>query len=380
MSSAIHVAMLIQRYAPLIGGAERQIGDLSEKLVQSGLRVSVLTRRYSGLPAFEVINGVSVYRLPVPGPKLTASLAYTFSALPLLARLRPDVLHAHEMFSPATTAVTAKRLFGTPIALTIHRSGPEWGEFARLQRKFMGASRLQTFKRMVDCFVSISESITEEMVDAGIPAAQRCAIPNGVDTERFRPLDASARDRIRQELGLIGGPIAIFTGRLAPEKRVDQLVEAWKSVRAAHPDATLLVLGTGEERDALQLMAGDGVIFTGPQENVVPYLQAADLFVLPSVAEGLSVAMLEAMSCGLPALLTRVGAAPEVIRHGENGCLVNPDSPAELTSALLLLLADSGLRSKIGAQARITVEESYSLVAVVRQFVDLYQRLSGMET
>ena len=381
----LKVAMLIQRYHPLIGGAERQVGAVAEHLLARGVQVSILTRRYPGLSAFEVVAGVPVYRLPIPGPKVIASLSFTLSALPLLARLRPHILHAHEVFSPATTAVAARRFLGVPVVVTAHRSGP-LGDFQRLQRKFMGKSRLSTFRRQVDCFIPISQEIAQEMEAAGIPEQRRCPIPNGVDTARFAPVNAEARQALRQRLGLSGDPIAIFTGRLAPEKRVDQLIQAWPAVRAALPSAQLLLLGTGELEAALKaaawqgsLLNGQSVHFAGAQEDVAPYLQAADLFVLPSAAEGLSVAMLEAMACGLPALVTNIGGAPDVITHAETGWLIPPDAPEQLLHGLLTLLGDPALRLRIGALACQKVETTYSLPVVVRQLHELYLRLAGWE-
>ncbi len=375
-SAPLKVAMLIQRYHPLIGGAERQIRAVAEHLLSRGIQVSILTRRYAGLSAFETIAGVPVYRLPIPGPKVTASLSFTLAALPLLERLRPHVLHAHEVFSPATTAVAAKRLFGTPVVVTAHRSGP-LGDFQRLGRKFMGRSRLAAFRREVDAFIPISQEIADEMDAAGIPASQRCPIPNGVDADHFTPLAGEAALALRQRLGLAGGPIAIFTGRLAPEKRVDQLVSAWPTIRSTLPSALLLILGTGELESSLKAAAGPGVHFAGPQEDVAPYLQAADLFVLPSAAEGLSVAMLEAMSTGLPALVTNVGGAADVITHAENGWLISPDAPEQLSRALLTLLGDPHLRARLGAQARLKIESTYALPVIVRQLEELYLRLAN---
>ncbi len=368
--------MLIQRYHPLIGGAERQIRAVAEHLQSRGVQVSILTRRYAGLSAFETIGGVPVYRLPIPGPKVTASLSFTLAALPLLARLRPHVLHAHEVFSPATTAVAAKRMLGTPVVVTAHRSGP-LGDFHRLQQKFMGGARLAAFRRAVDAFIPISQEIADEMDAAGISASQRCPIPNGVDAVHFAPLAGEAALALRQRLGLTGDPIAIFTGRLAAEKRVDQLISAWPAVRSALPGALLLILGTGELEASLKAAAGPGVHFAGPQEDVAPYLQAADLFVLPSTAEGLSVAMLEAMSTGLPALVTNVGGASDVITHAENGWLISPDAPEQLTQALLTLLGDPPLRARLGAQARLKIETTYALPVVVQQLEALYRRLAN---
>lgn len=368
--------MIIQGYHPLVGGAERQLAAFAPELQALDIELHVLTRRYKGLRPFEVINQVPVHRLPIPGPKPTASLTFTFTALPLLRRLRPHILHAHEVFSPATTATAAKRVLGgTPVVVTAHRSGP-LGDVQRLLKKFMGRQRMQTFQQQVNAFVVISQEIDAELAGVGVPDARRVFIPNGVDTRYFAPLGAEAKLAQRQKLGLpADAPVAIFTGRLAPEKRVQHLIRVWPAVRAAHPDATLLILGVGPEEAALKQAAGPGVTFAGRIENVAPYLQAADIFVLPSVAEGLSVAMLEAMSTGLAAVVTRVGGAADVIRPGENGWLIPPDDPAALQEALLALAGDPSQRVEMGQRARACVVDEYSLPVLAKRLRNLYERL-----
>ena len=368
--------MIIQGYHPLVGGAERQLAAFAPELRALDIELHVLTRRYKGLRPFEVIDNVPVHRLPIPGPKPTASLTFTVTALPLLRRLRPHILHAHEVFSPATTATAAKRVLGgTPVVVTAHRSGP-LGDVQRLLKKFMGQRRMRTFQQQVNAFVVISQEIDTELAGVGVPDARRIFIPNGVDTQHFAPLSAEAKLAQRQKLNLPAeAPTAIFTGRLAPEKRVQHLIQAWPAVRAAHPNATLLILGVGPEEGALKQAAGPGVMFAGRIENVVPYLQAADIFVLPSAAEGLSVAMLEAMSTGLAAVVTRVGGAADVIQHGENGWLIPPDDPAALQAALLTLAGDPAQRLSLGQRARASVVNNYSLPVLAKRLRALYERL-----
>ncbi len=363
--------MIIQAYHPHIGGAERQLAALAPLLRQQQVDVHVLTRRYANWPAFEQVDGVPVHRLPIPGPKAVASLAFTLSALPLLARLKPDVIHAHELLSPATTAVTAKRLLATPVVAKVLRGG-ESGDIAKLRQRRTGPRRLQTLLKQVDAFIVISREIEAELAALAVPAERRPFIPNGVDVARFAPLPAERRRHQRAELHLPPGPLVVFSGRLAPEKRVQQLFDVWPAVRAVHPAATLLILGTGEQEASLKQQAGVGVRFEGRVANVTPYLQTADLLALPSATEGLSNALLEAMAAGLPVVASRVGGAPDLIDHGRNGWLIPPDAPAALTDALLALLADDSRREQMGQLARQKIERDYALPAVASRLRTLY--------
>ncbi|HEX6383876.1 MAG TPA: glycosyltransferase family 4 protein [Anaerolineae bacterium] len=376
MTGRLHVVYIIQSYLPVVGGAERQVATLAQPLWQEGIEVTVVTRRYPGLAPFESVEGVPVHRLPIPGSKVTAAFSFTVTSLLLLLhRLRPSLIHAHELQSPSTIAVVAKYLLGgVPVVATPHRGG-YLGDIDRLQQRPFGRSRLALLKRHVDAFVTISREIDAELEQVGVPAARRIPIPNGVDTDRFMPLAAEARQSLRAELGLPGAAVAVFAGRLAAEKRVDQLIAIWPAVRAAHPDARLLLLGTGPEEAALKQSAIEGVQFVGRVDDVLPYLQAADVFVLPSVTEGLSVALLEAMATGLAPVATAVGGTPELIDHGQNGWLIPPNDPAVLQNALVTLFARQEQRTQMGQCSRKRIVRDYALPVIARRLRILYDQL-----
>lgn len=377
MKPTLHVAMIIQGYFPRIGGAERQLAALAPALRAENIAISVLTRRYKGFAPFAIIDDVPVHRLPIPGPVPTAALVFTAAALPLLHRLKPDVVHAHEMFSPATTAIAAKQWLGLPYAVTAHRSGP-LGDVLRMQNRPFGKGRLERIKQTADAFFTISHEIDHELgTILGIEAARRHYVPNGVDVTKYVPVDAERKIQLRRELNLpLDGTITMFAGRLAAEKRVNHLVNVWSAIRAQHPNGTLAVLGSGEEEATLKALAGDGVIFTGGVHNVLDYLQAADIFVLPSIAEGFSVAMLEAMSTELTVILTDVGGARDAIAHGVHGMIIQPDDPRALQDALLQVLADGELRQTMGKAARQRVEHEFSLPVIAKRVRSLYEDLA----
>jgi len=370
----MRVAMLIQGYHPLVGGAEKQLGALAPLLQSAGIDIHIITRGHSGLASSEEISGVPVHRIPAPPPKAVASAFSTLWSLPLLARLRPDVIHAHELLSPATSAVLAKRLIGCPVVAKVLRGGV-LGDLAKLRRKRFGMKRIEIYSKEIDAFVVISNEIDCELAAIGIPPERRAFIPNGVDTVSFAPLWSYNKKILREMLNLPDGPIVVFSGRLSAEKRVDQLIEMWPSIRENFPNAQLLILGTGEQEPALRSMARDGVIFTGIVEEVSSYLQCADIFVLPSSTEGLSNSLLEAMSCGLPSVATTVGGATDAIEHEVSGLLVPPDSPQNLKDALLRLLGDPLICEAMGVQARNTILRKYSLPLTASRLKLLYERL-----
>jgi len=375
LKSTIRVVMLSHGYYPRIGGAERQLAAVAPLLQARGVDIHILTRRLPGTAAFERLDGIPVYRLPVPGPKPLASLTFTLAALPLIKRLNPDLIHAHELISPATTAIVARKLFGIPVVATLHGSGLS-SDVLRLKRRLLGKTRLRVLCREITAFCVISAVIDRELAAEGVPVQKRISIPNGVDTERFTPLAPAQKKALRSSLDLLADArVVVFVGRLAPEKRVDLLTGIWRSVRETVPRARLLIVGSGPEEVELKHRANDGILFLGSQADVTPYLQAADLFVLPSAAEGLSLALLEALACGLPAIATSVGGNPEVIHHRETGWLTPPNDPLALTEAIVTLLEDEKLQSKLRENARAHAVRNYSLVKMADRLVDLYRQV-----
>lgn len=375
MDKSICVAMIIQAYAPRIGGAETYLASVSQLLKERGIKVVVITRRYPGLSRFEKIAGIPVYRMPIPGPKAVASQVFTISVMQAIRTLRPNILHAHDLYSPTTTAVVGKLFYGTPIVVTLHGGG-EMNEINYLkQKKLFGNLRFELFKKVVDCFIAISHQLETALTENEIPQSQQILIQNGVDAARFSPIPFDQKRKLRNELGFSDGPVAVYTGRLAPEKHIDQLLRVWPQVQDEIPDAQLVIVGSGTEEDALKKMASQGIRFIGKVSNVVDYLRASDLFVLPSEREGLSVAILEAMAVGLPVLATDVGGNPELIDHHKNGWLVPFGDSQALSAALVALLGNSQRRDEFGKQARETVKIDYALSRNADRLVELYKKL-----
>src|SRR5690349_18277841 len=220
MNDMIRVVMIIQAYYPRLGGAERQLASLAPLLKDLGIEIMILTRRYDrGLPSFEMIDDVPVYRLPVPGPKPFAALSFSLQAMPLIHRFKPHVIHAHELLSPVTTAIMARRFFNIPVVAKVLRGG-ELGDLSKLEKRAFAAQRIASIKNGVDSFIVISHEIDRELARIGVPSERRAFIPNGVDLERFAPLTKERKAALRESQNLPQGPLVVFSGRLDPEKRV----------------------------------------------------------------------------------------------------------------------------------------------------------------
>lgn len=205
-----------------------------------------------------------------------------------------------------------------------------------------------------------------------------CLIPNGVNITHFHPTFEDTFDDERKK-------VVICVSRLSYEKGIDVLLQAWYIVQKKVPEARLIIVGLGPLREQLEQMAlvlniAHSVEFTGLQEDVLGQLNRGRVAVLPSRWEGMPVAVLEAMACGLPCVATRVSGSEDIITNRVNGLLVDPEDYQSLAQALLLLLQDPTLAQKYGQAARVTIEQDYSLEAIIDKYIEIYQLLVQHKT
>ena len=254
----LRLAMVSNEYPPFLGGISSNLQATAQALAQQGAEIHIITRQWDATApdvSHEVEgDGLIVHRLATSKQRWQASPAFIWWSANLVRRLQPAVIHAHELLLPTTTALIAKRLTGRPVVVTVHTSG-EMGDCVRLRRAAMGARRMEYVRSAVDRFVTISSVVAADMAAVGIPPQKRVVIPNGVDMERFQPIGADEKARLRRKLGLPDGTLVVFTGRLSPEKRVLPLAQQWPSLRQTYPDATLVLVGDGPEMAALRSLA-----------------------------------------------------------------------------------------------------------------------------
>lgn len=380
----IVVRMVNIDFYPLLGGAQMHTLRLSRYLRAHGVDVEVITRHHPGLPLHEVIEGVPVYRTPILHPsKAVASLSFQFHALRHIAaaRNRAQIVHCHEMLSPMSIGLASRALFGTRLVINPHRGG-YLGDVWKLQqrRKLTGSLRMAWARQQGDAFISVSKEITAEMTGAGIAEEKIHFIPYALDTQHFRPAAPEERAALRAKFGLDGALTACFTGRLVEEKGLDVLIQAWQELARRQPQARLLIIGDGSQRQKLEAQAAAAglshlVRFTGPVADTAPYLQACDLYVQPSFTEGLPISMLEAMACGLPVLATRVGGASDLLVDRQNGRLTRPHDAAALYEPLDEMIASPAERARYGAQAREDVVGYCAIEKVGQQHIALYESI-----
>lgn len=204
-------------------------------------------------------------------------------------------------------------------------------------------------------------------------------VPNGVDTDLFRPRE---RHEVRAELGLGEEPTLVSVGRLNVEKGVDLAIRSLAAVRRSVPDARLVIVGRGEEQDALEALTSrlgleSAVTFVGaqPAEQVARYMAAADIFLFPTVREEAAPLVLpQAMACGVPVIASSIGGITEVIaRSGVDGILTEPGDEDALVARIEVLLADEDARKRMGHAARERVLAEYTLERMVERTLEVYR-------
>ena len=374
------VIMLVNYFPPLpTGGAERQAERLAGYIVSRNVNSAVITRRVGPLPKHELRNGFDVYRLLQVGPGKVKTLTFTIAAIITLLRLRDtyDILHAHLAFSPSIAAAVVGKLLNKVVIVKFGNSD-SFGDIQRSQRTWRGRLRLAILRRWADVCVALDAEMEKEMLAAGFLRERVIRMNNGIDTVRFSRDSVSSVDLKIHNLE--GKVVVLYTGRLVPQKALHLLLEAMKEAVVSCENLLLLMIGTGPEREPLleqvnKLDLQQHVNFIDQVDDVRPYLGAGDIFVLPSLAEGISNSLLEAMSCGLACIATRVGGSPEVLGDGRYGVLVQPNSVAELTEALVRLGNSPHERKEFGSLARQRILEKYDFRVVGEQYFALYQHL-----
>ncbi len=377
--------MVAARFYPALGGLEGQARLLGKTLVarQQVTAITVLTRRFGGWAPRETLDGMEVVRLPWGDKnRWLASASYISAALARARFSGFDLLHCFQSYSPATIGSLCSLLGGPPAIVKITASN-EYGEVRELGRLPFAGLR-QRLLRHIARFVIVNRTMQTELESIGIPAAKIRYIPNGTLIPELGDDREAVRAQAKAELGIPFGQALVFTGRLSEEKRLDVALDALARLLPRYPDLGLVLVGDdggyrGVEAQLRAMAKERGlverVLFTGRVPNVAPYLRAADLFVLLSVSEGLSNALLEAMAYSCPVVATDIPANQDVFDDGQEGLKVPVGDVAATAAAIELLASDPRLRRSFGERARHRATEKFSIDAVAWQHEELYREV-----
>lgn len=377
------VCMLI-RFLDKVGGTELQLVRLSRRLQTKGVRILIVTEKSKskwemeseitsswGIPiySFKTLAFVSNYL----GPVLFAG-----RALMKLIQLRKqyDIIHAHFMASTGVAAAIAGKLLRKPVLVKVTGMKDDIGV---LCKSWLSNLRLKLLRR-VDYNIALTQAMKEKLLEIGLMEEQILVIPNGVDTSFFQ---GSSKVKIirRKQLSLpADARIVVCVARLIETKRHDFLLDAWKMVIENESNGLLILLGDGPLRSELlkkisKLHLEERVLLMGEVSNVRDYLQASDVFVLPSISEGMSNALLEAMACGLPVIVTHAKGNQEVITDQKSGLLFSKYNKLDLAQKMLFLLENQDVSRQLGENAVRTIQTSFSFDAITTVYKSIYSSL-----
>jgi glycogen(starch) synthase len=358
-----------------IGGMQVHTARLTAALDALGIDQTVITAYRPRAPRSEPVGERSrVVRAGVPLRRLRQ--LYGLGAVPEVVKAgRVDAVHVHlgEDLAIGPLARWAASRSGAPMVVTVHCSARHTiatsGVRSAILRTLSGRVE-DGLLGAADAILVLTDRLADRLARSGVPASRIRVVPVGIDLEAFRrplPRPPSMDDR----------RWVVYVGRLVPEKGVRELVAALAGTTAS--DAGLLVVGDGPDRAALEALAqslgvAHRVRFVGPvpHTDVPPFLQHADLAVLPSWYEERGRVLLEAMAAGAPVVATRTGGIPATVRHGVNGLLVPPREPDRLAEAIDRVLGDEAFAASMRDAGRATASE-HGVDGLVEATLDAYE-------
>lgn len=366
------VMMVVPQYPyPVVGGLERQAHELAKALRELGLNVLALSGRVKPeQPSCEIVEGVTVFRIPWSRKKYVRFLRTPFDLYRILCAQREtyDIIHLHQHSWFGLFTILVAKWWRIPILAKLPNVGEKG--LPGLAAKRFGALKLGIFL-CADALVAMSHESLAELQQAEFPKGRVLATPNGIRLDRVQ-LATNAMASNTHPCRVV------FVGRLIEAKRLDILLTAWsRVVHAEKAHAILELWGSGPTETVLrrqcnELGLTDSVSFCGHVENVRSRLPDMDVFVLPSHAEGNSNAILEAMAAGLPVVSTRVGGTSmQVGREGAN-FLCEPGDADSLATNMLKLIQNSDLRVMVGSAMRRRVERHFNICRVAQTYAAAY--------
>ncbi len=349
------------------GGAQEHVFGLLTRIDAARYDVHVIS-----LSPGSAVRKLQRHGIPVTVVDDPDDAIATGAVAALLGDLRPEVIHNHMYRAElvGTRAAIALGEIGRPrpfVVSTVHSSRVRSDE---------DRAELRILTPRMDRLIAVSRSIVDKLHHEGRDTAPIELIHNGVDLQRYDHQGPCCT--LREEYGLPAvGPIVGVVARLEPEKGHPTLLEAWPLVLAVVPDATLLVVGEGSRREALEAMSHElgiagRVVFTGRRDDVPAVTAALDVAVLPSYREALGLTILEAMALSRPVVASNVGGIPEMIEDGVTGLLVPPRDPESLAGAIIRLLRDHPLADTLARAGHDLVHERFCIELMVEAVERIY--------
>jgi len=362
-----------------VGGSGVVATELAHALAERGHAVHLI----SSEPPFRLRDGVpglAFEPVRVPSYPLFREPQYLLALATTIARVAEqhhlDIVHAHYAVPHATAAYLADQMLTAAPACAAPRTVTTLhGTDITLVGSDPSYARAVAFSiERSQAVTAVSESLRRDTIATLAVRRPIAVIPNFLDVAKYRRrVDPALRRRLAGD----ADAVLVHVSNFRPVKRVDLAVEAFARVRQ-RVRGRLVLIGDGPVRaDVEHQVAAAGltphVEFAGEQHDLVPWLSAADAFLLPSAQESFGLAALEAMACAVPVIAFQIGGLPEIIDDGVTGCLCTPDSVTEMAERATAVLTDDAGRMRMGAAAAETVRSRYCTERIVPRYEALYR-------
>ncbi len=350
--------------------------EITNALLDRGHRVTFLHFAQSD-EASEDQSGYEEVSLPFIFKSQIMTLPALGSARLLsetLAKLKPDIVHASLTLSPLDFKLPEIcNDLGIPLVATFHPA------FDRKRRNLSSSTQHFAYQVYAPCLANYDKVIVFSniqrnlLVKLGVPTSRVTVIPNGVEVSRYAPGPSHIKQQLKAR------QLYVYQGRLAIEKNVESLLKGWKAANMG-PKNKLVIVGSGPLETSLKAFYSDPNIiwlgFVANEERRIEILRGADCFILPSLVEGLSLSLLEAMACGAACVATDAGADGEVLEHGAGVILSTQKVSSQLQTLFPLFREHSDITALLGQKARARVLERYTLSQNITQVEKLYETMA----
>lgn len=354
-----------------IGGLQQVVVNLCRSIDRARFHVTVLCLRKLG-PLAEEMERIGIKVLLLPQKDKGTDYFSFIKVAKILRQERTQLIHTHNT-QPLVDG-TMGAIFSGGKQRIIHTDHAR--QFPDKKRYMVAEWCMSHFVYRI---VGVSNQTTENLRKyEKIPQKKLTTIENGIDGSKFAiKIDLQTK---REELGLsLDGPIIGVISRIEKVKGITYILDAMPEIIKEVPELTLLIVGDGSELENLrsrthQLGIEQNVIFTGVRYDIPEIFQALDVYLLPSLSEGLPMSLLEAMAAGCPIIASNVGGVPDAVINYESAILVSPGNPKELAEAVLVLCHDESLRKKMSTNLKIKFRGCYNSDVMIRKYSELYTR------
>ena len=383
MKAPVSIVLVCHSYPPVIGGSELEAQRVCAALIRRGYTVKVVCAGGDPMPA--VRDWIDPEGVPVriyagrwQGWMRDFVFGLRVAGMLLWERRQYQIVYFLMQGFHLATGLPAAKFAGKAIVMKVGGSGV----IPLMTRSAAGRLELRWLRQWASRIMILNDGMREEALHEGFPPEQLCWMPNPVDTEKFAPCDPASRLERRARFGISPtAPVALYCGRLAPEKGLPSLIDAFALVVRRIPEAVLVLVGDGPLRAPLAEQAARlqipeiNLCFAGrvAPDDVPGWLQVADVFTLVSPSEGFPCALAEAMSAGLVSVVSDIPGNRQLIESGKHGLLAPVGDSQSIADAIVRILEDAPMRAHMAEEARRRILENYSTSKIADRYETLFQ-------